>query len=133
MDILYANLQPLRLAARGFLTSRKVSKCAFDMPMSKVPLLCFCHSRVCGIFVLLILLFFGIKFGETTQKVIALVATTFKALLSVTKTNGRLSGHKLYTGNICYPFLNILAHISPYQHIKKCGYRSKPHQKRKLR
>ena len=74
----------------------------FDMQMSKVPLRCFCHSRVCGIFVLLILLFFGIKFGETTQKVIALVATTFKPLLSVAKTNSRLSGRKFCAGNIYY-------------------------------
>ncbi len=61
------------------------------MAMSKVTLRCFCHSRVYGIFVLLILLIFWIKFGETKQKVIALVATTFKALPSVAKTNGRLS------------------------------------------
>ena len=87
--------------------------------MSKVPLRCFCHSRVCGIFVLLILLFFGIKFGETTQKVIALVATTFKALLSVTKTNGRLSGHKFYAGNIYYLFENILTHTFPSSAYKK--------------
>ena len=51
---------------------------------------------------MLILLFFGIKFGETTQKVIALVATTFKPLLSVAKTNSRLSGRKFCAGNIYY-------------------------------
>jgi len=89
------------------------------MQMSKVPLRYFCHSRVCGIFVLLILLFFGIKFGETTQKVIALVATTFKPLLSVTKTNGRLSGHKFYAGNIYYLFENILTHTFPSSAYKK--------------
>ena len=64
---------------------------------------------------------FWIKFGEAKQIVVALVATTFKALLSVAKTNGRLSGRKLYAGNIDNLFWNILAHISPYQHIKKCA------------
>ena len=43
---------------------------------------------------------FWIKFGETKQKVVALVATTLKALLSIAKTNGRFSGHKFYAGNI---------------------------------
>ena len=56
---------------------------------------------------------FNIKFGKTKQKVIALVATTLKALLSVAKANVRLSRHKLDTGNVYDLFLNILAHISP--------------------
>ena len=43
---------------------------------------------------------FWIKFGKTKQIVVALVATTLKALLSVAKTNGRLAGYKFYTGNI---------------------------------
>ena len=47
---------------------------------------------------------FWIKFGETKQKVVALVATTRKALLSVAKTNGRLSRRKLDAGNIDYLF-----------------------------
>ena len=47
---------------------------------------------------------FWIKFGETKQKVVALVATTRKALLSVAKTNGRLSRRKLDAGNIDYFF-----------------------------
>ena len=67
---------------------------------------------------------FWIKFGKTKQIVVALVATTLKAQLSVAKTNIRLSGHKLYAGTIDYPFLNILVHISPYQHIKKVRNRS---------
>ena len=67
---------------------------------------------------------FWIKFGKTKQIIIALVSTTFKALLSVAETNGRLSGHKLYAGNIDYLFLNIFSHVSPYQHIKKVRNRS---------
>ena len=47
---------------------------------------------------------FWIKFGKTKQKVVALVATALKALLSVTKTNVRLSGRKFYAGNIYYLF-----------------------------
>ena len=66
-------------------------------------------------------LVFWIKVGETKQKEVALVATTFKALLSVAKTNSRLSGRKFCVGNIYYLFQNILAHISPYKHIKKCA------------
>ena len=63
--------------------------------------------------------FLGIKFRETKQIVVAFVATTLKALFSVAKTNGRLSGYKFYTDNIYYPFLNILAHISPLSAYKK--------------
>ena len=58
-----------------------------------------------------------IKFGKAKQITVTFVATTLKALLSVAKTNGRLSGRKLYTGNIYYTF-SILVHISPHQHIK---------------
>ena len=58
------------------------------------------------------------------QKTVTFVTTTRKALLSVAKTNGRLTRHKLYTGNIDYHFLNSLAHISPYPHIKKVRNRS---------
>ncbi len=58
---------------------------------------------------------FRIKFGETKQIVVALVATTFKALLSVAKTNGRLSGQKFYAGNIYHSFLNDFYHISSNQ------------------
>jgi len=43
---------------------------------------------------------FGIKFRETNQIVVALVATTFNALLSVAKTNGRGSGREFYSGNV---------------------------------
>ncbi len=64
---------------------------------------------------------FWIKLGETKQIIVALVTTTFNALLSVAKTNGRLSGREFYADNIYYLFLNIFVHISPYQHIKKCA------------
>ena len=47
---------------------------------------------------------FQIKFGKTKQIVVALVATTLKALLSVAKTNSRLSGRKFYACNINYLF-----------------------------
>ena len=60
-----------------------------------------------------------LKFRKTKQKVVALVATTLKALFSVAKTNGRLSGRKLYTGNIDYLFWNIIVHIYPLSAYKK--------------
>ena len=74
---------------------------------------------------------FFIKFEETTQIIVAFVATTLKALLPISKTSERFSRHKFCTGNINNLFGNIFAHISSPQYIKKCGYRSKPHQKRK--
>ena len=64
---------------------------------------------------------FGIKFRKTKQIVVTFVATTLKALFSVAKTNSGFSGRKFYAGNIYYPFLNILTHIFPYQHIKRCA------------
>ncbi len=74
----------------------------------------------CGGF-LLILLLFGIKFGKTKQIIVALVATTFKASLSVAKTNIRLSGHKLYAGNIYHLFGNIFTHTFTLSAYKKCA------------
>ena len=64
---------------------------------------------------------FWSKPEKTKQIVVALFATTLKALFSVTKTNSRLSWHKLYAGNIYYLFLNILVHIYPLSDIKKCA------------
>ena len=65
---------------------------------------------------------YQIKFGKTKQKVITLVAATLKILLSVAKTNIRLSGRKFYAGNIYYLYwCIIILHISPYQHIKRCA------------
>ena len=61
---------------------------------------------------------FSIKFGETKQKVITLIAATLKPLLSVPKANGRFSGRKFDTCNVYYSFWNVLAHISPNQHKK---------------
>ena len=55
----------------------------------------------------------NIKFGKTKQKVITLVATTLKTLLTVSQANGRSSRRKLNTGNIYDLFLTILVHISP--------------------
>ncbi len=57
---------------------------------------------------------FWIKFRKTNKIVVTFIATTFKTLLSIAKANGRLPGHKLYTGSIYCPFGNILAHISPH-------------------
>ena len=62
---------------------------------------------------MLIVSLFESNQGETKQKVVAFVTTAFKALLSVAKTNGRLSGHKFYAGNIYYLFENILTHRFP--------------------
>ena len=87
-------------------------------------------SNVFAIFIAMInfilnnILFLGIKFRETKQIVVTFVATALKALLSVSKANRRLSGHKLYTGNIYQLLSNFLTHISPYQHIKKVRNRS---------
>ncbi len=67
---------------------------------------------------------YQIKFGETDQIVVALVTTALKVLLSVAKTNGRLSGREFYAGNVYYSFLNILIHIFSYRHIKKVRNRS---------
>ena len=75
-------------------------------------------------FILNNILFLGIKFRETKQIVVTFVATALKALLSVSKANRRLSGHKLYAGNIYQLLSNFLTHISPYQHIKKVRNRS---------
>ena len=70
------------------------------MLMSKC--LCVAFVIVGCVEFLLILFACCIKFGETTQKAVAFVATAFKALLSVAKTNVRLSGCKFYAGNIYY-------------------------------
>ena len=70
---------------------------------------------------MLILFAFWIKFGETKQIIVALVATTFKALFSVAKTNSRLSWRKLYTANIYYFFRNIFTHILTLSAYKKCA------------
>ena len=64
-----------------------------------------------------------VKFRKAKQIVIALITATLKPLLTVAKTSSRLTGHKFYTGNIYYSFLNILAHISPIS-IKKVRNRS---------
>ena len=74
---------------------------------------------------MLILLLFWIKFGKTKQKVVALVATTLKVLLSVAKTNGRLSGGEFYAGNIYYLFENIFTHTVCASAYKK-GAQPKP-------
>ena len=56
---------------------------------------------------MLIVLIFGIKFRKTKQKEVALVATALKALISVSKTNDRISGSEFYTGRIYHLFKNI--------------------------
>ena len=101
-------LQSLRQPSAA--TSLYTREAFFYLPEGKQKCLCVTFVIAGCLGFLLILLFFWIKFGETTQIVVALVATTFKALLSVTKTNGRLSGHKFYAGNIYYLFENILTH-----------------------
>ena len=53
---------------RLFSTSRKVSAWAFDIPMSKVPLRCFCHNMVWGISVLLNISLFGSNSGKQSKK-----------------------------------------------------------------
>ena len=61
-----------------------------------------------------------IKFRKTPQKVVALVTAALKALLSVTKTNIRLSRCEFCAGNVYYLFRNIIiAHIYPLSAYKK--------------
>ena len=67
---------------------------------------------------------YQIKFGKTKQIVVALVTTTFKTLLAVTKTSGRFSGRKFYAGNVYYLFSNVLIHIFSYRYKK--GAQPKP-------
>ena len=77
------------------------------------------------------LLVCGIKFGKAKQKVVALVATTLKTLISIAKTNGRIAGRKCYAGNINYFLWNVLVHISP--EVNKKGAQPKPRtENRKL-
>ena len=71
---------------------------------------------------------FWLKFRKTKQRVVTFIATALKTLLSVAKTNGRLSGRKFYAGNIVHFFWNILAHISPI-HIQKVRQPKLPHRK----
>ena len=75
-------------------------------------------------------LVFGVEFRKTKQIVVAPVTATFKPLLSVAKTNGRLSGREFYAGNIDNLFRNMLAHIFSYQHKKvrqpKSAHRKTP-------
>ena len=62
------------------------------------------------------------KFWKTKQKMIALVTATFKALLSVAKTNFRFSGCKLHTGNIYHFFRNIFTHtFTSSKYKKRCA------------
>jgi len=69
------------------------------------------------------------KFGETKQKIVALVTTTLKALLSVAKTNGRLSGCEFYAGNIHYLFRNIIVHVYLHATYKKSAPRKERTEK----
>ena len=70
---------------------------------------------------MLILLLFGIKFGKTKQIVVALVATTPKALLTVTQTSVRLAGSDFCAGNIYHLFGNIFTHTFTLSAYKKCA------------
>jgi hypothetical protein len=76
-----------------------------------------CNKRWCSVPVFFFVVW--IKFGETKQKVVALVATTLKALLSVAKTDGGLSGRDLYAGNIYDLSWNIIVHIYLLSAYKK--------------
>ena len=84
-----------------------------------------CLSRyVCCIFFFI----FRISFGKTKQIVIALVATTFKIMLAVAKTNVRFSGCEFYAGDIDNLFRNT--HINILLTNKKCANRSQRTEKR---
>ena len=49
---------------------------------------------------------FGLKFGKTEQKVIALVATAFKIMFAVAKASFGLFGCEFCAGNINNLFLD---------------------------
>ena len=73
----------------------------------------------------------NIKLGKTKQKEITFVATALKALLAVTKANGRFSRRKLNTGHVYDLFRNFLF-IYPPSAYKK-GAQPKPRtEKREL-
>ena len=75
----------------------------------------------------------NIKFGKTKQKVITLVATTFKTSLAIPKTSGRFFRRKFNTANVYDLFLNVLIHIFLPTAYKK-GAQPKPRtEKHKLR
>ena len=82
-----------------------------------MPYFCICvhkHSALYGKRQHSMLIFFfafRIKPWETKQIVVAFIATTLKTLLSVSKTNVRLSGRKFCSGNIDNLFWNIFTHI----------------------
>ena len=76
---------------------------------------------------------FDIKIRKAKQKIIAFVAAAFKALLTVSKANVRFSRRKLYACDIYDLLWNVLSHISPYQHTKRCANRSQRTEKHKLR
>ena len=67
-------------------------------------------SQIQRFFVGLIRFVILIKFKVTKQIVVTFIATAFKTLLSVTGTNGTLSGREFYAGNIYHLFGNILTH-----------------------
>ena len=66
----------------------------------------------------------NIKFGKTKQKVITLVATTFKTSLAIPKASGRFSQRKFNTANAYDLFLNVLIHIFLPTAYKKVRTRS---------
>ena len=55
-----------------------------------------------------------IIFRKTKQKIVALVAAAFKALLSVAQAEGGLAGRKLCAGNVYCPFWYALVHSSSH-------------------
>ena len=75
----------------------------------------------------------NIKCGKTKQKVITVVATTFKTSLAIPKTSGRFPRRKFNTGNVYDLFLNVFIHIFLPIAYKK-GAQPKPRtEKHKLR
>jgi hypothetical protein len=99
-------------AGETFFLILQASKKTFDIKISKVLCVIWVMVRCVG-FLFCQFFEFGVKFRKTKQIAVALVATTRKALLSVAKTNIRLSGRKLYAGNINDLSWNILAHNIP--------------------
>ena len=71
----------------------------------------------------------NIKFGKTKQKVITLVATTFKTSLAIPKTSGRFSRRKFNTANVYDLFLNVLIHIFLPTAYKKGAQPKSAHRK----
>ena len=71
-------------------------------------------------------------FGKTQQIVITFVTATLKSMFTVSKTSIEIFGKKFNICNIYHTFLNVIFHISTYQHIKSAPTEVKRTEKSEL-